>query len=51
MTPLHLLAVPINFALNGGSHNSNIEIELHDKVNIPNAMQVFSALELKAVLH
>lgn len=43
MTPLHLLHVQSDFVLNGGSHNSNTEIQLDDKVNICIALEAFYA--------
>lgn len=33
MMQLHMLSVQINFALNGGSHNGNTEIQSDDKEN------------------
>lgn len=41
MTLLYLLAVQVNFVLNGGSHNSNTEIQLDDKENLSVTLEAF----------
>ena len=43
MTQLHVLSVQINFALNGGSHNSNTEIQPDDKENRSLTMEALHA--------
>lgn len=43
MTRLHLPTVQTNSALNGGSHNSKIVIQLDDKVNTFVALKAFYA--------